>query len=213
MAQTWSYTTIGSYFANAINRDDLGSRYPEFLDLAEQRIAKEIFPRGFETRGTGTFVAGTPTVVNPSSYREIKSFDFVANGTRINLEERTYEYCIDYAPATAATGTPKYYAPYGSGQFYVAPTPGTNWTYQIVYNQRLTPLEGTGTAGTNWLTQNHPDLLIAALMLEAEMYLKNDQRIGVWQQKYAGAAQALMEQWRRENADRYQDKIPPKSTT
>jgi hypothetical protein len=44
---------------------------------------------------------------------------------------------------------------------------------------------------TNWLTEYAPNLLLYATLLEATPFLKNDERIPVWTNMYAMAAQAL----------------------
>jgi hypothetical protein len=54
----------------------------------------------------------------------------------------------------------------------------------------LTPLLDD-TNQSNWLTEYAPQLLLYASLLEATPFLKNDERIGVWQQMYDRAAQAL----------------------
>ena len=44
---------------------------------------------------------------------------------------------------------------------------------------------------TNWLTEYAPDVLLYATLLEATPFLKNDERVQVWQAIYDRSAQAL----------------------
>jgi len=49
---------------------------------------------------------------------------------------------------------------------------------------------GDGTGGSvvsNWLTSNAPDVLLYGSLLEAEPFIKNDERIGVWVNAYNSA--------------------------
>jgi len=43
----------------------------------------------------------------------------------------------------------------------------------------------------NWLTEYAPDVLLYASLLEATPFLKNDERVQMWQGMYDRAAQAL----------------------
>ena len=43
----------------------------------------------------------------------------------------------------------------------------------------------------NWLTEYAPDVLLYASLLEALPFLKNDERVQMWQGMYDRAAQAL----------------------
>ena len=55
---------------------------------------------------------------------------------------------------------------------------------------------------TNWLTEYAPQLLLYGTLLEATPFLKNDERIGVWQQFYDRALNALNTEDLKKMADR-----------
>ena len=44
---------------------------------------------------------------------------------------------------------------------------------------------------TNWLTEFAPNILLYGALLEATPYVKNDERVPLWQATYDRAAQAL----------------------
>ncbi len=44
---------------------------------------------------------------------------------------------------------------------------------------------------TNWLTENAPEVLLYGTLLEATPFLKNDERIPVWQNMYDRSAAML----------------------
>lgn len=53
---------------------------------------------------------------------------------------------------------------------------------RLVYSQTLDVLEDDADA--NWLLTGHPDIYIAAAMMELCIYLENDERLQVWKAYY-----------------------------
>ena len=63
----------------------------------------------------------------------------------------------------------------------------------MAFYENITSL-GDGTSGTvtyNWLTQNAPDILLYGSLMEAEPFIKNDERIPVWLNGYSNAIDKL----------------------
>ena len=115
---------------------------------------------------------------------------------------RNYEYLRTYWPDSTQTGTPKYYSDYDQDHWLVAPTPSANLPFECVYYARVKPLDSTNQ--TNVLTEYAPDMLLYAALLESAPYLKNDDRIQVWQQRYDRCLQAEVLQDTRQLIDRSQ---------
>ena len=86
------------------------------------------------------------------------------------------------------TAQPLYYADTDWDHFYLAPTPDQAYTFELLYYERIQPLSSTNQ--TNWLTQNAPNAMLFGTLLQAVMFLKNDQRT-IFEQKYQEAIQAL----------------------
>ena len=64
----------------------------------------------------------------------------------------------------------------------VAPTPDQDYSFEILYYERVQPLDSTNQ--TNWFTVYAPQALLYGSLLQAMPYLKNDERIPMWQQQY-----------------------------
>jgi hypothetical protein len=65
----------------------------------------------------------------------------------------------------------------------------------MAFYEKFTPL-GDGTSGTttsNWLTLNAPDVLLYGALLEAEPFIKNDERIALWLNAYNGAVKKIQD--------------------
>ena len=77
----------------------------------------------------------------------------------------------------STTGTPAVYTIIGD-EIQLKPVPSSTNNLQISYFAKLDNLSGTNT--TNWLTANAPDLLLYGGLMEAELYLVNDERYQHW---------------------------------
>jgi hypothetical protein len=69
------------------------------------------------------------------------------------------------------------------GQLFIWPWPAVDTVIDIHYYENV-PLLST-TVNSNTFTTYHPDLLLFAASLEAAAYMVEDERISVWEQKYA----------------------------
>jgi hypothetical protein len=165
---------------------------PRLINLAERRIARELKVQGLINVVTSAFQPGLAVYPKPDRWRTTVSFNFgqgANNSEYTQLWPRSYEYIRSYWPNRDLTGVPEFYADYDYNNWIVSPTPDAAYPFEVLVYQ-LTPLLDD-TNQSNWLTEYAPQLLLYASLLEATPFLKNDERIGVWQQMYDRAAQAL----------------------
>lgn len=165
---------------------------PRLINLAERRIARELKVQGLINVVTSAFQPGLAVYPKPDRWRTTVSFNFgqgTNNSQYTQLWPRSYEYIRSYWPDREQTGVPVFYADYDYTNWIVSPTPDAAYPFEVLVYQ-LTPLLDD-TNQSNWLTEYAPQLLLYASLLEATPFLKNDERIGVWQQMYDRAAQAL----------------------
>lgn len=186
-----TYTSLKSDISQYAERNDtpFTTQIPNFIALAENRLAIEVKPLGFLRVVTGTL--NSNTMAKPARWRRTNSFSVVVNGERRYLFERSYEYCRTYAP-DATPGVPRYYANYDYEHFYIAPTPDMGYNFELAYYERPTPL--SDEQQTSWTTQYAPQLLLYASLLEAQPFLKMPERIAEFQALYDRALQALMKE-------------------
>ena len=158
---------------------------PRLINMAERRIARELKIQGFIQAVNTSLVAGVSVYQKPDRWRDTISMR--ANG--VTLFTRAYEYVRSYWPDEAQTGTPAYYADYDYSHWLIAPTPAATAELEILYYEMPRLLDDENQ--TNWLTEYAPNLLLYGALLEATPFLKNDERIAVWQSSYDRAAQVL----------------------
>ena len=158
---------------------------PRLITLAERRIARELKVEGFIVPVTTTLQAGVSVYAKPDRWRDTVSMRIESNA----IQARSYEYIRNYWPNDAQTGTPQFYADYDYQHWLIAPAPAVDTSIEILYYEQPRFL-GDETQ-TNFITEYAPDMLLYGSLLEAAPYLKNDQRLQIWQSLYDRAAQAL----------------------
>lgn len=189
-AATLTYDTLVSdvkSYTERPNDDKLADQLPRLIMLAENRIATALRILGVRKVGQGTFNAGDPVLVKPALWRVSESFRYqTAAGDWQDLYLRTYEYCRQFWPnPSVKTDDLRYYADYDFDHFFIVGTPLTALTFELTYVARLEPLSSSAQA--NWYTSNAPQLLLAATLLETEIWLKNQTRVAQRQQAYEEA--------------------------
>ena len=165
---------------------------PRLINLAERRIARELKIQGFIAVVSSVMVPGQSVYPKPDRWRDTVSVNMgtgASNANRTPLFTRVYEYLRSYWPNESLTATPLFYADYDYANWLVAPTPDQAYPFEVLYYE-LPPLLDDSIQ-TNWLTEYAPQLLLYGALLEATPFLKNDERIGTWQQYYDRAAAML----------------------
>jgi hypothetical protein len=64
----------------------------------------------------------------------------------------------------------------------VAPTPALAYDFEVLYYERVQPLDSSNQ--TNWFTIYAPQALLYGSLLQAMPFLKNDDRVPMWQAQY-----------------------------
>lgn len=199
MATTMTFTTLQEDVRRYLERGStfasdpiVHEQIPRLINLAERRIARELKIQGFINVVTGTLQTGVSVYAKPDRWRDTVSINIgtgVQNNTRKMLFTRAYEYLLRYWPDRTATSQPLFYADYDYTHWLYAPTPDADYPFEILYYE-LPPLLDDAVQ-TNWLTEYAPQLLLYGTLLEATPFLKNDERIPVWQSMYDRAAAML----------------------
>jgi hypothetical protein len=199
MATAMTFTTLKQDVQRYLERGNtlasdpiVFEQIPRLINLAERRIARELKVEGFINVVTGTLSAGQSVYAKPDRGRDTVSIN-IGTGTtghdRKILFSRVYEYLRSYWPNALETDTPLFYSDYDYSHWLLAPTPDAAYPFEILYYE-LPPLLDESVQ-TNWITEYAPQLLLYGTLVEATPFLKNDERIPVWQSMYDRAAAML----------------------
>lgn len=201
-AAVMTYDSLVENIQSYLERNDASTlaKIPLFIMLAEQIIASQIKFLGNLTVNTSTMTAGQATIDKPARWHKTVSMNITVNGQRQPVLLRKYEYLRGYWPDPAATDVPLYYCDYDYTHWMVAPTPSAAYDFEVLYYERVQPLDSSNQ--TNWFTTYAPQALLYGSLLQAMPFLKNDERMPMWQQNYELIMQTLMAEDKLRIADR-----------
>jgi hypothetical protein len=94
-------------------------------------------------------------------------------GQAFPVYKRSYDFVTNYGSQPTLTARPKYYAELNSTTWLIAQNADQNYQAVVRFIQRPPSIV---TAGTTWLANNCSDLLLLACLMEAENFLKADDR-------------------------------------
>lgn len=202
MAVSMTYNSLYNDISSYLERTDTATldKIPTFIMLAEQVLASEIKFLGNLTVNQSTMVQGDPVIVKPARWRKTVSMNIEVDGQRRPIFLRTYEYMKQYWPDDSQEDLPKYYGDYDFYHWLVAPTPDQAYTFEVMYYEEVQPLDVTNQQ--NWFTQYAPQAMLYGSLLQAMPFLKNDERLPLWQAQY----DKIVAQLKTENIQRLGDR-------
>ena len=206
--------TVTSYSEN----DNLSGIIDTLIDIAEARLYREIDFFHARKLSTSNMNIGDGFLQLPSDFWKTRYIQVLNGNTRSFLLRKDPSFINEYWPDRTATGFPLYFAMLredataGSANHYmICPTPDLAYTVELHYNYRPSKIS-SGNPNT-WLGTNAPDLLLAAVMLEAQVHDKGElasignslENPGWWQTHYKNAVQRLIADQQAASFDIYRE--------
>jgi hypothetical protein len=183
-----NHAQLKAAIASWLKRSDLATSIPTFIELAEARISRELRLRSQVTFTTLTANSGSAPL--PADFLEFKALVYADDATPIQVG--TLEQVFSDR-ARISGYRPKFCMVTGDAiQF--GPAADSSYSIAAAYYAKFAALSTDGD--TNWLLTNHPGVYLWASLAEAAPWMLNDERLAVWEGKYAQDKQAL------ETADR-----------
>lgn len=192
-------TRIKNNAADGEVSDEFTQELPWFIDAAERRLVHDLDTYGFVVLTTLQCSSSVQLLAKPLDMEFPKSMYLVANGSATPIRLRTDEFCRDYWPVAASTGTPLWYAHLNKEYFLLAPTPTSTTDILFQYAARPDPL--SSVVSVNWLTAYAGDALFFACMVEASLFQKNREAAEAWNARYAVEKDRLLNRDRRNRMD------------
>jgi hypothetical protein len=180
------YSSLKTSVANYLARSDLTTQIPDFIRLAEERLARDLRTRKMLVVARANTTAGDPTVGLPTDFLEMRD---------MHLRTTPVQSLTYYSPnafyagsRTTDSGQPLDYTVLAS-EIQFAPIPDTAYSVQMLYYAKPQYLSDTNI--TNSFMANYPDALLYAALGEAEPYLMNDARLQTWAALYDRSVLAI----------------------
>ena len=191
----FTYSGLKTAVQNYLDNDEttFTNTLDTFIQQTEERILKSVQLPVFRKNSTGSGTSGNTYLATPSDYLSPYSLAVVdsdSNYTYLLLKHVTW--IRDYTPAVATTGEPLYYAQFDDDTFILAPTPSSDFTFELHYFYRPASLTAAGDSGTTWLSTNASNAMLYGCLVEGTIFMKAaPDEIMVYDQKFKEALATL----------------------
>lgn len=185
-----TYSGLVTSAGDWLERSDLATKIPDFITMVEERLNRIL--RVPEMEETTTLTTDGERIDLPTDFRQARSL-YLDTDPRQELE------CVTLGTlrtkyAQQITGKPECYAISGS-EIVLGPAPDDEYDLILTYYQEIPALSSDNE--TNWLSSKHPSIYLRGILLEAEFYGWNDERLGLIKAAQDEAIDELMEQGKR----------------
>jgi hypothetical protein len=183
MGTITNYSTLQSAIGDYLNRADLTSQIPMFIQFVEADLNTRLRSREMVVRATTT--NDEEFVELPPDFLQALNLQIVGGKTPlryVTLDEadqikaaQIYTQVIAYTLVDDA--------------IELVPAPANNVQIEMVYYQCIPALSSANT--TNWLLSKSPDVYLYGALVHAAPFLMDDQRISTFASFYSQRVEAL----------------------
>jgi hypothetical protein len=172
-----TYTTIKDFTLRSLNREGftaLEADIEDLMQIAQRNIWRTANLNAMLT--VTTLAVDAAFEAAPTDLLRVKSITMQTGGQSANLRSAPLRQLY----LAADVGPPQYFSVVGDN-IYFGPTPDQEYTVDITYYKALTNISTNNDS--NWVSTNYPELIVWATMYETLMWLKDDNRAGVYYQR------------------------------
>jgi len=183
-----TYSELKTAVADWLNRDDLTSVIPTFIDLTEAKLKrryKDYTPLS-DSNTSNWILTGYPDVYLYGALLEASPY--LIDDERVNIWAQLYSAAIATLRGSFEESD---LSDYSGLRVAISDWLGRADLDQIIPQliklaeaklfRRFSGVDPLSNASPlNWILENHPDLYLYGALIEAEPYLKNDDRIATW---------------------------------
>lgn len=162
-----------------------------FIKEAEERILKNVTLPVFRKNVTGNATTGFQYLATPSDFLATYSLALIIDSVYTYPLFKHVSFIRDYTPNASTTGPTKYYALFDDNTFILAPTPASDYSFELHYKYRPASLTTTSGSSTTWLSDNAPDALLYGTLVEAATFLKIPEETAQYEQRFMMAISSL----------------------
>ncbi len=177
-------TNLTTEITDLLNRGDLTAKVPSWIALVEAEVQRILQGRDMRTTVSVTFDT-SGAVALPADFRSPVSLTLETDAFKGPVEITSYER-LQLKRGELVTGQPRY-AAVSNNTLMIAPIADSDTAYTgvLIYDATVAPLSASNP--TNWVLTNHPDLYFYGAALHSAPYLRDDERIPVWEKLYTKA--------------------------
>ena len=183
-----TYDELKTAIADFLNRDDLTSTIPTFIDLAEAALNRDL--RHWRNENRAIAPVNSRYSALPSDFVEPIRMELSDDKTKVSLMSH-YEMQTQREASNDKQGKPLFYN-ITQGEIELFPTPDTTHNLEMYYYGKIPTLSASNT--TNAVLTNFPDAYLYGSLVHTAPYLGDDQRTQVWAALYQSTIDAINRQ-------------------
>ena len=187
-----NYAALVESISDELSRNDLYSKIPEWISMAELSLGRFVGLLDGEQVATGTLTAGATTFALPAGCKKVIHIELGA-APDLKILETVSWATFSAVKNNDTSGTPRA-AAYIGRTAHLAPAVGEDTAYTLYYYGKPTPLSDENP--TNDLLEMGADVLKYSALVFSAPYLGEDERISTWSALVAeGKATLKKEYW------------------
>ena len=176
-----SYADLQTSIANFLARSDLTAQIPDFIQLAEARINRELETREQEKRAQAPLTPGDEYIALPTDLREVREVKLLTSPlTVLSYASPTG---LDTQYSSNGSGKPLGYSIVGK-EMKLRPVPDSAYTAEILY---IGSVDTLSDVSTPVLFLRSPDVYLYGALTEAYVYLLDETRAAQYDEKFTRA--------------------------
>lgn len=178
-----SYATLQSEIASWLNRDDLSSIIPTFIQFVEADVNSRLRHQKMVIRAQAT--SNQEYVQLPSDWLEAINIHIIDGAqplSYVTLDQ------ADRINKQQIITKPSFFSIMDNA-LEIVPAPKSNIDIEMIYYGKIPALSNTNTS--NWLLVKAPDLYLYGSLVHAAPYLLDDQRVGMFANMYNSRLESL----------------------
>lgn len=179
MSTITSFATLKTEVAAWLNKTNLTTAIPGFVQIAEANIRRDLEVRTQELTASGTLTG--ETLAFPSRFASLR---------RLTVGGHRYEYLTPekYQDKDDQDSSGRWYTIIGESFYILNGTSGDEYT--LVYTEWFTSL--SADEDTNWVLANAPDVYLWGSCLAGAIFLKDTNGAAGYKALYDSAVQSLL---------------------
>lgn len=188
-----TYADLKTQIATYLNRSNLTTQIPIFIQLAETRIyygckevpfvSEPLRIQAMEQSSYTTF--GAQTVALPSDYLAHRRLYLSSNAGRVDFLTPPAFWDLY---VSGCSGQPKNFT-IEAGNLVLGPIPDSSYTGRLLYYKKFSAL--ASDSDTNWILTNAPGAYLQGALLEAYRYVRNMEQAQAALNTFTGIINAL----------------------
>ena len=181
-----TYAELQTAIANFLDRSDLTSIIPTFIDLCKADMSRKLRHWRMEQRSTAEL--DTQYSALPADFLEPIRLS-ITGGSTYTLEMESQAQMSNRRMQNLDTGgRPRFYA-MTDGKVEVYPSPDATYELEMVYHAKIPALADDATS--NWVLSYHPDAYLYGALIHSAPYLVEDTRTQIWSALYQSAVDGI----------------------